>query len=203
MKFSRATGFGIRAFPVSVLRAGTRSSTLFPLTSTTALTEWTPPASVFLIQTEGGTCAYWSVADWDAPQFSPTEDPQFVAQFGEDHPLRQYKFYGTENREAFGVAKKAALDTLPLPHRFTARVSAPVGIPVPLRFHVGNWGLPEHQRWEDYWLDEVFVMTANAEPFVVAPLGTEPTPEPVTPVTPDLLTGNPYSPLLPTPAFAG
>jgi hypothetical protein len=148
-----------------------------------------------------GTCVYWSISDWDAPQFSPTEDPQFVAQFGEDHPLRQYKFYGTENREAFGVAKKAALDTLPLPHRFTARISAPVGVPVRLRFHVGNWGLPEDQRWEDYWLDEMFIMTAGAEPLVVAPMGTEPSAEPVTRVAPDLLADNPYAPLIP--AFAG
>ena len=99
------------------------------------------------------------------------------------------------------MAKKAALDTLPLPHRFTARISAPVGVPVRLRFHVGNWGLPEHMRWEDYWLDEIFVMTADAEPLVVTPMGTETTAEPVTRVTPDLLAGNPYAPLIP--AFAG
>ncbi|HEX2171437.1 MAG TPA: hypothetical protein VHL09_03190 [Dehalococcoidia bacterium] len=144
----------------------------------------------------GGTCVYWAVYDWDAPQFSPTEEEQFVARFGEDHPLRQHKFYGTENREAFGVAKKAAVDLLPLPHRFATRISAPVGAPVRLRLHVGNWGLPEHERWEDYWLDETFIMTAGAEPLVLTPMGTEVTPEPVTRVTPDLLAGNPYAPLL-------
>ncbi len=151
----------------------------------------------------GGTCVYWSVSDWDAPQFAPTEDPQFVAEFGEDHPLRQFKFYGVDDKEEFMMAKKAALDRLPLPHRFTTRISAPVGVPVRLRFHVANWGLPEHQRWEDYWLDEVFVMTADAPPLVVTPLGTEAAAEPVTRVTPELLAGNPYADLIAAPAFAG
>ena len=145
-----------------------------------------------------GVCANWSVYHWDAPQFSPTEEAQFVAHYGEDHPLRQHKFYGVENQEAFGVAKKAAVDTLPLPHRFLTRISAPVGAPVRLRFHVANWGLPEHERWEDYWLDETFIMTREAEPLIYTPLGTVGGTEPLTRVSPDLLVGNPYAPLLPS-----
>jgi hypothetical protein len=145
----------------------------------------------------GGICANWSVSDWDAPQFSPTEEAQFVELYGEDHPLRQFKFYGTEDRDSFAVAKKAFVDTLPLPHRFTARVSAPIGATVRLRFHIGNWGLPEAQRWEDYWLDESFVMTRDSEPFIATPLGTEPAVVPLTTVAPELLVGNPYVELLP------
>ncbi|HEX2173397.1 MAG TPA: hypothetical protein VHL09_13245 [Dehalococcoidia bacterium] len=144
-----------------------------------------------------GVCANWAVYDWDAPQFSPTEEEQFVARFGEDHPLRQFKFYGSEDRDAFAVAKKAFVDTLQLPHRFTVRISAPVGATVRLRFHVGNWGLAEHERWEDYWLDESFVMTRDAEPFVATPLGTTPSAAPLSTVAPELLAGNPYAPLLP------
>ncbi|HEX2171321.1 MAG TPA: hypothetical protein VHL09_02605 [Dehalococcoidia bacterium] len=145
-----------------------------------------------------GTCVNWAVYDWDAPQFSPTEEEQFVARFGEDHPLRQFKFYGVENRESFGVAKKALIDTLPLPHRFSVRISAPLGALVWLRFHVGNWGLPEIDRWEDYWLiDQAFVMTEGAEPFVATPLGTQPADRPLTTCPPELLTGNPYAALVP------
>ena len=148
----------------------------------------------------GGVSAYWSVYDWEAPQLSPMEDPAFIAIFGEDHPLRQQNFSGlagSADREAFAIAKKACIDVLPLPRRFTARVSAPAGAPVRLRFLVGNWGLPEHQRWEDYWLDETFVMTRGAEPLVVAPLGLQPVAAPLTRVRPELLAGNSYAPLLP------
>ena len=144
-----------------------------------------------------GACTNWSVSDWDAPQFSPMEDPNFVAYFGEDHPLRQTKFYGTTNQEAFGVAKKAFVDLLPLPHHFRARVQAPVGATVRLRFHMGDWGLPEYRRWETYILDESFVMTPGAPSLVFAPLGTMSAPAPIVRVTPDLLIGNPYALLLP------
>ena len=144
----------------------------------------------------GGACVNWSVYDWDAPQFSPTEEPGFVERYGEDHPLRQHKFYGTEDREAFAVAKKALVDRLPLPRRFRTRISAPVGATVRVRLHTGNWGLPEDQRWEDYWLDESFVMEAGLEPLVLTPLGTQVAAEPLSVVTPDLLVGNPYAELL-------
>ena len=144
-----------------------------------------------------GSCVNWSVYDWDAPQFSPTEDPEFVARFGEDHPLQQIKFYGTPDQESFAVAKKAIVDTLPLPRRFTAKVSAPVGATVRVRLHVGNWGLPEAQRWEDYWLpNESFVMEREMEPLVLTPLGSEVAAAPLSVVTPDLLIGNPYAPLV-------
>ena len=145
----------------------------------------------------GGGCVNWSVYDWDAPQFSPAEDPRMVELFGDDFPLRPFKFYGNDNREAFSIAKKAAVDSLPLPRRFTTRISAPVGAVVRLRLHTGNWGLPEHERWEDYWLDEAFVMTANADPLILTPLGTEVAPAPRSTVAPELLIGNPYAYLLP------
>ena len=177
-----------------ILRYGQR-------TFTPVLTDEIRTREVVLIDPLGvisGACANWSVYDWDAPQFSPMEDPNFIAFFGEDHPLRQTKFYGTVNQEAFGVAKKAFVDLLPLPHAFRARVQAPVGATVRLRFHAGDWGLPEHRRWEAYiLLNESFVMTAGAPPLVFAPLGTNPAPAPIVRVTPDLLVGNPYALLLP------
>lgn len=144
-----------------------------------------------------GTCVNWSVGDWDAPQFSPTEEVRFAATFGADHPLRQHKFYGTADRDAFAVAKKAFVDRLPLPHRFTVTISAPVGADVKVRYHVGNWGLPEGERWEDYWLDESFVMVPGLAPLVPAPFGTDGRERPLSAVTPELLVGNPYAALLP------
>ena len=144
----------------------------------------------------GPACVNWSVYDWDAPQFSPTEDPEFRARFGDDSPLQQVKFYGTPDQEAFAIAKSAVVDTLPLPRRFQARVQAPVGSSVVYRLHVGNWGLPEAQRWEAYWLDESFVMEAGMEPLVLTPLGTEVAPAPQSTVAPELLVGNPYLPFV-------
>jgi hypothetical protein len=144
----------------------------------------------------GGACVNWSVSDWDAPQFAPTEDPRMVDRFGEDFPLRPFKFYGTDNKEAFSIAKKAALDSLPLPHRFSARLSAPVGATVRVRLHTGNGGVPEAQRWEAYWLDESFVMEAGLEPLVLTPLGIEVAPAPQSTVAPELLVGNPYLPFV-------
>ncbi len=90
------------------------------------------------------------------------------------------------------VAKSAVVDTLPLPRRFQARVQAPVGSSVVYRLHVGNWGLPEAQRWEAYWLNESFVMEAGMEPLVLTPLGTEVAAAPQNTVVPELLVGNPF-----------
>lgn len=168
---------------------------------TPVLTEEIASRDVLLIDPlglTGGACTNWSVYDWDAPQFSPMEDPRFTARFGQDHPLEQLKFYSAPLQDAFGVAKKAAIDSLPLPHTFRARVLAPVGATVRVRFHTGNWGLPELQRWEAYILtDESFVMARNAPPLVYAPWGLQPAPAPVSRVAPELLWGNPYAPLLP------
>lgn len=39
--------------------------------------------------TLGGVCIYWSICDLDAPQYQPTEDPNFIARYGEDSPYRR------------------------------------------------------------------------------------------------------------------
>src|SRR5262245_21269598 len=44
--------------------------------------------------TLGGMCIYWSIYDWDAPQYQPTEEPRFIEKFGEDNPYRSYRLYG-------------------------------------------------------------------------------------------------------------
>lgn len=144
----------------------------------------------------GPACVNWSVYDWDAPQFSPTEDPEYTARFGEDSPLQQVKFYSTPDQEAFAIAKSAVVDTLPLPRRFQARIQAPVGSTVVYRLHVGNWGLPEARRWEAYWLDESFVMERGLAPLILTPLGTDVAPAPQSTVAPELLVDNPYLPFV-------
>ena len=37
--------------------------------------------------TLGGMCIYWSIYDWDAPQYQPTEVPEFIEKYGEGQPL--------------------------------------------------------------------------------------------------------------------
>ena len=68
--------------------------------------------------TLGGMCIYWSVYDWDAPQYQPTESPEFIEKYGEDSDYRSYKFYGSEDMEAFSEKRAELLKTLPLPRRF-------------------------------------------------------------------------------------
>ena len=117
-----------------------------------------------------GACAYWSIGDWDAPQFNPTEELRFLAKFGEDHPLHQFKFYGAEDKDGWNAAKTAILNAnFSYPRRFWTRLAAPVGAQVNLMFHTGtDWDRPEHERWEAYILDETFTMEAGLEPFFAA-----------------------------------
>jgi hypothetical protein len=49
----------------------------------------------------GGMCIYWSIYDWDSPQYQPTEEPNFIARYGEENPYRSFKFYGCEDMEEF------------------------------------------------------------------------------------------------------
>ena len=65
--------------------------------------------------TLGGMCIYWSIYDWDAPQYQPTEVPEFIEKYGEDSPYLSYKFYGAEDMEAFSEKRAEMLKTLSLP----------------------------------------------------------------------------------------
>src|SRR5262249_32034792 len=114
-----------------------------------------------------GACAYWSIGDWDAPQFNPTEELRFLARYGEEHPLHQFKFYGTEDKDGWNAAKAALFNAeFPYPRRFWTRLAAPVGAPVNLMFHTGtDWDRPEHERWEAYIMDETFTMEQGMAPF--------------------------------------
>jgi hypothetical protein len=100
----------------------------------------------------GGMCIFWSIYDWDVPQYQPTEEHNFVATYGEDSPFRSHKFYGAEDKENFSRIRSEMLRALPLPRRFVGKIRGPRGAKVVQRWHVGNlWQPNPADRWEDYW----------------------------------------------------
>jgi len=101
--------------------------------------------------TLGMMCIFWSLSDWDAPQYQPTEEPNFIARFGEDSPYRSHKFYGSEDKDYFSRIRSEMVKALPLPHRFVGKIYGPKGAQVHQRWHVGNlWQPNPAERWEDY-----------------------------------------------------
>jgi hypothetical protein len=102
--------------------------------------------------TLGGMCIYWSIYDWDAPQYQPTEEPRFIEKFGEDNPYRSYRLYGSEDMEEFGRVRSEMLQTLSAPRRFVGKVRGPRGAQVHQSWHVGGLWTPNRaERWESYW----------------------------------------------------
>ena len=100
----------------------------------------------------GGMCIYWSIYDWDSPQYQPTEEANFTASYGEDSPYRSFKFYGCEDMEEFSRIRSEMLRALPMPRRYIGRVRGPKGADVHQRWHVGGLWTPNRaDRWEDYW----------------------------------------------------
>lgn len=100
----------------------------------------------------GGMCIFWSIYDWDAAQYQPTEAPQFIEKFGEDSPYRSFKFYGAEDKETFSRTRSELLQSLPTPRRFVGKIYGPKGAEVHQRWHVGGmWSPNAAERWEDYW----------------------------------------------------
>ena len=107
----------------------------------------------------GGVCIYWSIYDWDAPQYQPTEVPNFVARYGDDNPYRSLKLYGQQDKDEFYRGRSELLRTLPLPRRFVGKIRGPRGAQVYQSWHVGNlWQPDPHARWEEYWGNAVYVL---------------------------------------------
>jgi hypothetical protein len=100
----------------------------------------------------GGMCIFWSIYDWDSPQYQPTEESNFIARYGEDNDYRSLKFYGTEDKENFSRTRSQMLAALPLPRRYVGKIRGPKGAEIHQRWHVGNlWQPNPADRWEDYW----------------------------------------------------
>jgi hypothetical protein len=101
--------------------------------------------------TLGMMCLFWSLSDWDAPQYQPTEEPNFIASFGEGSPYRSHKFYGPEDKDAFSCTCSEMVRALPLPRRFVGKIYGPKGVQVHQRWHTSNlWQPNPADRWEDY-----------------------------------------------------
>lgn len=99
----------------------------------------------------GLTCLIWSIEDWDAPQYQPTEEPNFILRFGEDNPYRSHKFYGSEDQDTFARIRSAMVKALPLPRRLVGKIHGPKGAQVHQRWHMGNlWQPNPADRWEAY-----------------------------------------------------
>jgi hypothetical protein len=77
--------------------------------------------------TLGMMCLFWSLSDWDAPQYQPTEEPNFITRFGADSPYRSHKFYGSEDKDFFSRRRSEMVRALPLPHRFVGKIYGPKG----------------------------------------------------------------------------
>jgi len=106
--------------------------------------------------TLGGMCIYWSLYDWDAPQYQPTEVPEFIEKYGEDSPFRSFKFYGSSDMEEFGRIRADLLKALPVPRRFVGKIRGPKGAQVVQSWHVGGMWTPNKlERWESYWGNNV------------------------------------------------
>jgi hypothetical protein len=98
-----------------------------------------------------GGCCYWSVYDWDAPQYTPSEEPRFIERYGDDNPFRSHKFYGFEDKDAFERTRSDMIRALPSPRRFVSRVQGPKGATVHFCWHTGPfWSPNPADRWEDY-----------------------------------------------------
>jgi hypothetical protein len=107
----------------------------------------------------GGMCIFWSVYDWDAPQYQPTEEPNFIARYGEDNPFRSHKFYSSDDKDNFSRIRSQMLAALPMPRRYIGKIRGPRGSQVFQRWHVGNmWQPNPADRWEDYWGNEVHTL---------------------------------------------
>jgi hypothetical protein len=100
----------------------------------------------------GGVCIYWSIYDWDAPQYQPTEDPSFISRYGEDNAYRSLKLYGQQDKDEFYRNRSELLAALPLPRRFIGRIRGPKGAQVHQSWHLGNtWQADPRARWEQYF----------------------------------------------------
>lgn len=107
----------------------------------------------------GGMCVFWSLNDWDAPQYSPTEEHNFIAYYGEDNPFRSHKFYAAEDKDEFSRIRSEMLKALPLPRRYVGKVHGPKGTALLQSWHRGNmWQPNPAERWEDYYGNIIHVL---------------------------------------------
>jgi hypothetical protein len=105
----------------------------------------------------GGMCIYWSIGDWDAPQYTPTEEQNFVAWYGEDNPYRSHKLYASEDKNTFIQRRHELLSALPMPRRYVEKIRGPRGAMAHQGWHTGGLRTAG-PSWEEYfgWYEHTF-----------------------------------------------
>ena len=90
-------------------------------------------------------CVHWSVDSWEAPVYTPMEDPRFPAE----SEFASVRYYDYQDKPRFHEAKFHILGEIPAPHRWRGRIWGPRGARVLQQYHLGRtW--PEHERGEYY-----------------------------------------------------
>jgi hypothetical protein len=84
-----------------------------------------------------GTCAHWSVFDFDATQYFPSELDEFIDRYGQNHEFRSFNFYHHPDRSHFLRTKALMVKDFQLPHRWRSKVWGPRGSKVIQGWHVG------------------------------------------------------------------
>ncbi len=91
-------------------------------------------------------CIYWSVGDWEAPVYSPMEDPRFPG----NSEFRSTKYYSYWDKERFHHDKFHMLQAMDRPHRWQSRMYGPRGATLVQQYHVGRM-YPPHEK-DEFWL---------------------------------------------------
>jgi hypothetical protein len=91
-------------------------------------------------------CVYWSVHDWEAPTYSPMEEPRFPS----DSEFASIRYYAYQDKPRYHESKYHMLREIPAPHRWRARMWAPRGSQVLQQYHIGRL-YPEHERGEFFY----------------------------------------------------
>ena len=108
----------------------------------------------------GGMCIFWSVYDWDSPQYQPTEEPTHLLSASAKTALIAHtSFMGPKIKRLSHALAQRCSPHCPLPRRFVGHIYGPKGAEVVQRWHVGNMWQPNRaDRWEDYWGNVVHVL---------------------------------------------
>lgn len=90
-------------------------------------------------------CIHWSVDSWEAPVYSPMEEPRFP----HDSEFASIRYYAYQDKPRYHEAKYHMLAQIPPPHRWRGRMWGPQGATLIQQYHVGRTH-PEHERAEGF-----------------------------------------------------
>lgn len=79
-------------------------------------------------------CIHWSVDSWEAPVYSPMEEPRFP----HDSEFASVRYYAYQDKPRFHEAKFHMLAQIPSPHRWRGRMWGPRGARLLQQYHVGR-----------------------------------------------------------------